>query len=121
MYKHAGLIVLPIACLISCGRSDLDYLNASNKLQEAAFRRDQALQAAALDAHNHAAIAMIQEITEVIKDHTRELDARIKSGQSAKMTPKERYESELNYYNRINDIARAYGFSAYAPDFTPDK
>jgi hypothetical protein len=37
------------------------------------------------------------------------------------MTPKECYESELNYYNKINKIARAYGFATYAPDFDPDK
>jgi urease accessory protein UreF len=121
MSNRVGLIIFTMACLVSCGRSDLDYIKATGKLQEAAFRRDQALIAAARDANSYTGLAMIKEMTEATEANTKERDQRLKSGQSIRMTPKERYESELNYYNKINKIARAYGFATYAPDFDPDK
>ena len=116
--------LLWITFLVSCFHGDLYYIKANGKLFQASRRRDNAITAAAIDAHNFKSIEMLKEMNLVTEEHTKEMQTYMEALKNHKIEPQrpqEEYEESLKFYNKINNIARSYGFGEFAPDFNPNK
>jgi hypothetical protein len=116
--RHTAIGLASIAIIVSCGHSDHEYLEMDLKLMKAANRRDDAMTAAARDRGNYSAIAMLNAVNE-FRDKSR--SERPSPEAMAKLSPKVVYEMNLQRYNEINKILRAYGFGDIAIDFDPSK